>query len=839
MKVMICGGAKTRNIKNALEDRFKHGEITMVVMNNMTEFESLLNRGEYIDRAVVFEQGITQDGKVTDEYDIRDRVSEFVNVFESQLSKEATLIFVVRTDDMAKIVAEESMEIGRQCRILVKQPQYTIAFMARLVSFNIELIEPELVYKLVTEEAEVDEDSQVIYSKYEDSADSGEELKTVREIQFEGLGDIKADEPKEEAYDGREVSNFDDELFGNVSDNSMSDFEDMEDDFKSSDVNEEDTYDKEDYIEEPMSGTDEEDIDLESLFGNDNIPEENDEIHDKKSNNTDIYEENLDGVSDRGYNMPYDNQEADLSQHGILDINEVKNNRGINFDKEVEDMKDDKENNTTNLWDEDDEAGIDSEPEYGEPMNFGGTVVEENEGGIASLFDDDDFNFGDESTQIEHKQVKDGLRITDEDEMDDNESVEDPFSINDDEFEEMHKREEKSIQNISSLFEQEDDTMYEEDSLRDSEIDIEKAEEMLMLDERDNSSNTKSDEDELYSDHLEMRQDKFENEQDQFIGGGPGPNLEKQGISIGKRGKKGNKNLPMSMETPISRKAEEDLRKMLSTFRNKGTSIVITGTNCSGKSVTAYNLANLITRLGFTALVVDMDTVNRAQAYINSDAYDAIHSLDPENPSLKQALNSTSMGISKYASIVRPGFHILTMGLAGDIVKGEKLAPRQKLARFGSNVRNNYNVVIYDMPFDVATDYAEDITFTADHIMITCEASNHGLMNLMLAMCNIEKEDMQETMFAHSQLCLTKYIELKKVFGQDVKNVRQGLLRIDREVQDLLGVDPEFYFSSIPVCGIMKFNNEYERTWFSKEAYSDTREGRAEYVELLTKMFSR
>ena len=279
---------------------------------------------------------------------------------------------------------------------------------------------------------------------------------------------------------------------------------------------------------------------------------------------------------------------------------------------------------------------------------------------------------------------------------------------------------------------------------------------------------------------------------------------------------------------------EDKLKAVLHTYKNRGISIVVTGTSNSGKSTLAYNLANIVANLGYSVLIVDMDTVGRSQAFISKQSYNAVHSLNPENASLKQALNAVNTGVSRYVNIIRPGFHLLTMGLGGDIVEGEKLAPKTKLARFATSVRRNYHCIIYDMPFNVATEYAEDITITSDNIVLSCEASTHGLMNMLLLMCNINSGDVEETMFTRSQICFTKYKGFKSVLGVNVRNELEVLNRLDSEVQGLLGIDPEYYFSNLSICGLMGYDERYDASWFSERAYTDLVDGREEYIKLLS-----
>ncbi len=308
--------------------------------------------------------------------------------------------------------------------------------------------------------------------------------------------------------------------------------------------------------------------------------------------------------------------------------------------------------------------------------------------------------------------------------------------------------------------------------------------------------------------------------------------IRKKGLFRRKESKSANKKQTQKQEQ--RQEQRQGLKAVLDTYKHRGSSLVVTGTSSSGKSTLVYNMANTLVNMGYSVLIVDMDTVNRTQAFISKQAYEAVHSIDPENASLKQAINSVNGGAGRYVNIVKPALHLLTLGLAGDVIKPEDLAPKQKLPRFASNIRNNYNFIIYDMPFDVAVDYASEITYTADNILISCEFSSHGIMNLMLAMCNIDNEDMEETMFTRSTLCFTKYKDIETILGTKVKSIREVLNRVDTEIEGLLGIEPDYYFSNIDISGVMKYNDEYEYSWLSDKAYTDKSDNQTEYISLLS-----
>ena len=99
--------------------------------------------------------------------------------------------------------------------------------------------------------------------------------------------------------------------------------------------------------------------------------------------------------------------------------------------------------------------------------------------------------------------------------------------------------------------------------------------------------------------------------------------------------------------------------KALIPFSKRGTSICVTGFGGSGTSTIAYNLANIICQLGFTVLLVDLDVNGRTQNYIAKPCYEG---METDGANLRAAINS-STGISSQVSLVKVGFHLLTMGI--------------------------------------------------------------------------------------------------------------------------------------------------------------------------------
>lgn len=797
MKVLFCGGNRSQNLIKAVQPRFRRGGVELGVEQNIENIGNYFLRGEYFDRVLVFEAGLTLDGEDLLDTNIRNRLAEFIQTVENRLPN-ATYIFIANTETMANIMYEESFIISDKCKVLYKELPLDASFCINLVSKNLDEFNKGLVYK----PKDIENDTPIFDINWStehgaETPDLGQEVERIQEIKIDNIEEIDDTEDSKNITDTEKIINFDEEFL----DDTIIDIKDTElDTDKETDIciknNEYDISNIEDTNE----------IEIDSDFDKQYTPantHNNDNNLDILDNNNIINGGSIDKLED-DLNITDEqiiDNEFDISTYTDnkeLDILNDTNNKIINLEKE--------ESNSLN---DINKADID--------YNSDNLDIEYN-------LDEDEIDISDDiyaecnSDEIE-TDISDNLDIG----YNSNDNKTDELDI----FRELEDLQiEKSIESGINDIDISDDILGElEDNNNNTKID-----ELFGFrsehNEKESNTSVPGFEKSMYTED-----NKEDNKQINDIE--TEETVKRKGLfsKVNKRTKAKSSNTNNFSDTD---KKVQEVIKVLGTFKNRGSSLVVTGTPCSGKSTLVYNIANTVVKLGYVVLIVDMDTINRAQSFISKQSYDAVHSLDPENASLKQAVNAVNTGISRYTNIVKTGLHLLTMGLAGDIVSGEKLAPKQKISRFASNVRNNYNLIIYDIPFDIAVDYASEIVYTADNIVLCAESSNHGLMSMMMAMCNIDSEDMQETMFNRAQLCLTKYKGFNKVLSNKVKGIRDILYRLDTEVESLLGIEPEYYFSNLMYCGTMAYNDAYEDTWFSDTAYSDTKDGEREYIDLLS-----
>lgn len=303
---------------------------------------------------------------------------------------------------------------------------------------------------------------------------------------------------------------------------------------------------------------------------------------------------------------------------------------------------------------------------------------------------------------------------------------------------------------------------------------------------------------------------------------------EKRGIFGVKKGgfiKKKKKKAPTSTNKLDPNTVKENLRP----FATRGNGIVVTGCGGCGTSVIAYNLANIICQLGYTVLLVDMDTQGKTQSYISKTNYE---SMEVEDSKLLAAVNS-SAGIGQNISIVKQGFHLATMGLATDSVPVDTIIKKEKLPRFINSCKSSHNFVIYDVPFLPAIEYLEDVINMADNLVLVADASTWGLTKMMLHVTNVDSEDMQNTLFNKTQLVFNKYRNLNRLLGQPVHTGFDITKVLDKKVIELMGEDPGVHFSDIRISGIINDDPDFEKAWFEDVQYSDTGKGQQIFLELI------
>lgn len=272
-----------------------------------------------------------------------------------------------------------------------------------------------------------------------------------------------------------------------------------------------------------------------------------------------------------------------------------------------------------------------------------------------------------------------------------------------------------------------------------------------------------------------------------------------------------------------------ELAHRMESFASRGNAIAVLGNGGTGASSVVINMANFIASMGYSVLIVDADTLHRSQSYITKEAYNAI---EAGSSDLMAAINSGAP-VERFAKVVRPGVHLLSMWMGGDCVPIEDIIKQEKLTRFINSVKSSFNFTIYDIPFSTGTTFLRDVVYTADNIVNVVDASNWGVSKFMLDCCNIASEEMQETIFNRTEIIFNKFRGIDSIFGRNVKKLSDILRVMDDKVVDLTGVDSGMYFMNMHIVGKIDYDEKFDEQWFSNKWYSDDKHGKEVFSQLV------
>ena len=277
----------------------------------------------------------------------------------------------------------------------------------------------------------------------------------------------------------------------------------------------------------------------------------------------------------------------------------------------------------------------------------------------------------------------------------------------------------------------------------------------------------------------------------------------------------------------------KQLQTIMNTYQSRGCVITVTGTRGTGKTTTAFSLANIIHKMGYLVLLVDLDCETRGQSFINKDAYEIIHEGDTASSGIVSAVNTYGNELGRSVSILRNGFHILSMGLAAKMDKSDNLVQGEKLAQFIQSAKGVYNFVIIDVALDKLTGPFKDALYSSDDLLVTVGCNTHDITDFMLSITNIEDDNIQETMFKRSNICFTKVDKIRSLYGKKINKPEDILGIMDYKVQELIGGEAEFQFIEMRPCGVIRYSSNYEEYWFNQVNISDTTDGESIYLNLL------
>ena len=781
MRVLISGGLKTHNIVEGISKKFTPSGDEFTEVQFLDDIMNIFTLGDYFDKALITEQSITKDKQITDEMEIRQRI----NKFATDISKKPhryNFVFMASNENMAQMIYDEILPIADDSAVVLKEPPYKTTFFIDIIVTEAKDLPSEWVYEPELNIPEADIELQQLDDNSELFSDMNSEN-----------DDIKALPTEDE---------FEDSLGG---------FDGFKDDFGSGfDIND-----------------------------GENIPasEKPQDLFDSIGDSSDM---GIDGFSDGTF---------DEGTFENVDSNGNTQNNGDAFD--VND-------NADNVLDVDDIQPI----EQSEELPTYGTTNEQSQQFIPG-FDDFQDEEPQDATGFETEEANgfeqsdsNGFEQADSNDMHGTQEFDANSSMYDD----------NGFGQNDSEYQQDGQQMFGDGMYGNTEADSGFSNDMYQNSEDEYHDNVDNN---IYQDTPQG----FENSAYTNMNGGGATDAmaagaigvaagtmlgaaaaeqasgqpQKKGFLSKMLSKQGNNtqqqpvnepvqpvfNQPQQAPQPINtgrkRINVNAIKEGLRPFAARGNSIVVTGCGGCGTSFIAYSLANIINQLGYTVLLVDMDTQGKTQSYITKSNYD---SMEVEDAKLMSAINSSN-NLSSYETIVKQGFHLLTMGMGSDTAPVKDILHKEKLSRFVNISKTSHNFIIYDIPFSDATDFLAEITYTADNLVLAIDASNWGIAKTMLSVCNISIEDMQDTVFNRAQIVFNRYRNLTKLFGRKVRTGNDITKVMDSKVQELIGEDPGFHFEDMLIAGIINDDPDIENGWYEDISYSDTRKGQEVFVELV------
>ena len=844
MKVLLSGGVKTDNILMAIQKKFLSSGDEFIVEKFIDDVGSIYARGDYFDKAIITEQSITREGSITDENEIRQRINNFA-IENSRRQRKALFVFLTQREEMANIIYEEILPILNFSSVVYKHPPYSVQFFVTLVLKDVKQLPEDIVFK-----------PAAVTSDIEYSHDLVEEEETENTIQSEVAANALFNQPmnginsdfssNDDSEDLGMPDGFFDEL-DELDDSTTDEYDNQQgsdtsyEEFSDSDTNYDNSYNEyeDNHSFDEAEVTSDENLNTSISNGyTDNYSEEN------------LGENNISEEFDTDSNKPeYSDTNSEYESFDNTDGQDISETY-TEYNDETNDVEDSNVNDYTGS-DEDNMS-----QQYNDDRNNNNQYEDNMSSNFLPGFDEDDYSDDENQQDLYSGYTEETDNLSQGNGMNNNTDFsDDAFGFDDNDYQQEGINNAHPVNNQSGAFGF-DNNDYQQGEFNNAHPVNNQSgafDQPGMYDDSNGQSNNFGanigfDQ----SDYVQDADNRINNPIDNSaqmnnVPGGfatPAKGLLGKAKFFGKKtqvtkkfGGNNNANVVNDSGANISNESingkqtanVNKVRNNIKAFAARGNSIVVTGCGGCGTSTIAYNLANIICQLGYTVLLVDMDTDGRTQNYISRVNYE---SMESDGANLMAAVNS-STGLNNQMSVVKQGFHLLTMGIGADVAPVEELLHKEKLGRFINMAKVQHNFVIYDIPFNKATTFLSDVTYGCDNIVLAVDSSNWGITKMMLNVCNIASEDMQDTIFNRAQVVFNRYRNLNKVFGKKIRTASDIMKVVDDKVLDLIGDDPGFYFQKLTISGIINDDPAMEDGWFENVQYSDTRKGQNVFLELL------
>lgn len=273
----------------------------------------------------------------------------------------------------------------------------------------------------------------------------------------------------------------------------------------------------------------------------------------------------------------------------------------------------------------------------------------------------------------------------------------------------------------------------------------------------------------------------------------------------------------------------KELKKKLDSLARAGCNIVVTGCAGSGTSSVAFNLATMLSRLWYSTLLVDLDTVERAQSYISAKSYDA---LGTDSLSLERVVNSGA-SLGGEIGVVRKDLYIVGLGAAVDAYEIDQTVKLENIAQFMGTAKSQFSFVVYDAPLDNIIKHSKELATLSDKLLLVMEASTSGIMKTISRVTNIEDEVLLHTVFGKATPVFNKASEEATLMGKKFECGRQGAKQIDRLIISLAGKDIGLHIAGMNEPVDIEFSKDYDKFWYTSNTVCETKSGEETYIRVI------
>ena len=810
MRVLLSGGKKTYNIIDGIRKKFTTSGDDFVVIEYLDDIMDMFGRGDYFDKAVIIEQSITRDGAITDEMQIRQRINKFSMDISKKIHK-GNFVFLSQDQDISGMIYDEILPIANESAVVFMKPPYKATFFADLIVKEAAELPKDWIYE-----------PEMMVPEIDDFGLNDDTIETDIDTTGMDLGMDLPEMPTSDVFGGDIYSN--DGGFGRVNDDLGI----------NQGIDATNAY-VPDNLEDMLAGTDlydtEDSFEDTNGFGNNFEGGFSNNFSDEQT----TWEVSGQAPNSGGIKLSKDESiETDLMEpiKQSDDLPDYTEQPSASFIPGFDDVTDDFGDSQNTGFDQSNDMYTEENQDFGVDM-YGGN--QDQDFGVDMYGGNQDQDFGVDMYGSTQSQGFGGDMYGDTQQN----TYENQGTFNADMYGDTQDN--NGMQGFGGDMygcEQQDEyqSAMENDMYGNpAGFDQHSYDQAAMMAAAAAGATAMA----AANLHNQVPQQTMQVQKKKglknFFGKQQNNQVQYQNMATQLNNAQPVQTWQQDNQAMVNSGNGSNyvdinhIKQQLRPFASRGNSIVVTGCGGCGTSTVAYNLANIINQLGYTVLLVDMDTEGRTQSYISKTNYD---SMEPDGANLMSAVNSSN-GISAQESIVKQGFHLLTMGLGTDTAPVNELLHKEKISRFVNLAKTSHNFVIYDIPFSSATGFLSEITYMTDNLVLVADASNWGITKLMLNVCNISLDDMQDTIFSRAQLVFNRYRNLTKLLGKKVRTGVDITRVVDMKVQELIGEDPGFHFEDLHIAGIVNDDPDIENGWFDTVQYSDTNKGQAIFLELL------